>query len=207
MKKKEKIRCDPDIEVLRERKKETMKLSELSSYYYFAYGRNVNPQVMKRRCPTAMIVGKGEKKNYKLAFKLYSTIEKYRGKSVTGILYKLFPTDIKNLNIYESYPKNYHICVGTANKGKEVVNIFWYDKNKETLTSPPTSEYLTDIMTGYKAFGLKTDWLYDAIRRCENAVRARHRSVAKMAIAIEQDGSLEGQITMEEYLREKGEKE
>ena len=58
----------------------------MKTRYYIAYGSNLNVEQMKRRCPSARIVGTSEIQNYELLFKgsktgYYLTIEPKEGES------------------------------------------------------------------------------------------------------------------------------
>jgi len=178
------------IEVYKDNDKKptSIEFSELTKHKYFGYGRNVNPNVMRNRCKYAKYVGKGAMYDYKLSFKKYSTIEKYKGKEVEGVLYRMTKTDIKSMNIYEGYPRNYHIRTGTVKsfvKGVySDVSVFWYEKNKSVPVTSPPAEYVRDILLGYITYGLNTSILYDALRRCENAMRVRQKSFTKEQVAI-----------------------
>lgn len=55
--------------------------------YYIAYGSNLNIRQMRRRCPSARIIGTAELHGYELLFKgsrtgSYLTIEKKEGSTV-----------------------------------------------------------------------------------------------------------------------------
>jgi len=79
------------------------------SKYYIAYGSNLNINQMKRRCPTARVIGTGFIEDYELLFKGsktggYLTIEKAEGKSLPVAIWKVTELDEQALDRYEGYP-------------------------------------------------------------------------------------------------------
>jgi len=79
---------------------------------YFAYGSNLDCCQMRQRCPSAVFVGKGVLKNYRLALTHYSSRRKCgvadivpdAGNEVWGVIYRIdSEEDIKELNKAEGY--------------------------------------------------------------------------------------------------------
>ena len=85
----------------------------MKTRYYIAYGSNLNVEQMKRRCPSARIVGTSEIQNYELLFKgsktgYYLTIEPKEGESVPVAIWETTKEDEKALDIYEGFPTFYY---------------------------------------------------------------------------------------------------
>ena len=83
------------------------------SRYYLAYGSNLNVRQMRFRCPTALVVGKGVIKDYRLLFKgsktgSYLTIEKAKGYEVPVAVWKVDEACEESLDRYEGYPSFYY---------------------------------------------------------------------------------------------------
>ena len=74
---------------------------------YFAYGSNMEPVRMARRCPGAYPLGRAVLRNYKLTERLYADIDFLEGVSVSGFLYLITERHLKSLDAYEGYPKVY----------------------------------------------------------------------------------------------------
>lgn len=91
---------------------------------YAAYGSNMDETQMKRRCPKAKLVGRGEVVGLHLLFKgsgsgVYATLEEAKDfigmqNRVPVILWSITPQDEKALDHYEGFPHFYYkqdICV------------------------------------------------------------------------------------------------
>ena len=74
---------------------------------YFAYGSNMHPARMARRCPGAIPVGVGILRNYRLAERLYADIDFQEGAEVHGVLYLISERNLRSLDAREGYPKVY----------------------------------------------------------------------------------------------------
>ena len=68
--------------------------------YYIAYGSNLSIEQMKVRTPDARIVGTGILKNWRLLFRTYATIEKFKGFSFPVLVLKISRNSLatKNFN-------------------------------------------------------------------------------------------------------------
>src|SRR5882762_7493031 len=78
---------------------------------YFAYGSNLDPQQMTRRCPGHTVVGMAELRDHRLTFPLTShdwgggvaSVGVAHGSSVWGMVHTLSDDDVKALDHYEHY--------------------------------------------------------------------------------------------------------
>jgi len=78
---------------------------------YFAYGSNLDPEQMTRRCPGHSVVGLAELRDHKLTFPLTShdwgggvaSVGVAHGESVWGVVYELTEADVAALDGYEGY--------------------------------------------------------------------------------------------------------
>jgi len=88
-------------------------------YLYFAYGSNLLPDRMRRRCPHAIPVGPAILPNYKIVERLYADVDFQRGAQVSGFLYLLRESDVAALDRHEGYPAIYkRYTVGVHMDGK-----------------------------------------------------------------------------------------
>ena len=81
--------------------------------FYLAYGSNLNLEQMKRRCPTAEVVGTAELKDWWLWFRggehnAVATIEHKKGFNVPVLIWRLQLQDEMALDRYEGFPFLYH---------------------------------------------------------------------------------------------------
>jgi gamma-glutamylcyclotransferase (GGCT)/AIG2-like uncharacterized protein YtfP len=85
---------------------------------YFAYGSNLNPEQMDRRCPGHKVVGMAALRDHRLAFPLTSHdwgggvagLQPSHGTSAWGIVYELSDEQLAALDRYEGYqgPEDQH---------------------------------------------------------------------------------------------------
>ena len=102
-------------------------------YLYFAYGSNLLPSRMRRRCPNSIPFAPGILPNYRIAERLYADIDYSPGDEVSGFLYILRPGDVAMLDRYEGYPhiyKRYTVEI-VLGDGSEVPAIV-YEMSEET---------------------------------------------------------------------------
>ena len=144
------------------------------SKYYIAYGSNLNANQMKRRCPTAKVVGTGFIEDYELLFKGsktggYLTIEKAEGKSLPVAIWKVTELDEQALDRYEGYPTFYYkadveIDIKGIKTGKEYrKKAFVYIMHEDRDVGMPSKYYVMTCLEGYKTFGFSPKYLEDAI--------------------------------------------
>ncbi len=82
--------------------------------YYFAYGSNMDPEQMYKRCPDSKKIGPAVLQDHKIAFTRYSLKRKSGvadilvtpGSQVWGILYEVSASDLKSLDRYEGKKAN-----------------------------------------------------------------------------------------------------
>lgn len=78
---------------------------------YFAYGSNLNPDQMARRCPGHQVVGLAALRDYRLFFPLtshdwgggVSSVTPSHGANVWGVVYELNDQDLSALDGYEGF--------------------------------------------------------------------------------------------------------
>ena len=144
------------------------------SKYYISYGSNLNINQMKRRCPTARVIGTGFIEDYELLFKGsktggYLTIEKAEGKSLPVAIWKVTELDEQALDRYEGYPTFYYkadveIDIKGIKTGKEYrKKAFVYIMHEDRDVGMPSKYYVMTCLEGYKTFGFSPKYLEDAI--------------------------------------------
>lgn len=124
--------------------------------HYFAYGGNLDPEVLKKR----NIWPKSRKEfildNYKLTFNhatpfkdlAMASIEESPGSKVPGVIYELNKIDTLRLDCMEA-----HIVFNRYGKTfvrtSENAKIFFYKTNRPRSGLSPTRAYLDKILNGY----------------------------------------------------------
>ncbi len=144
------------------------------SKYYLAYGSNLNIRQMRFRCPTALVVGKGVIKDYRLLFKgsktgSYLTIEKAKGYEVPVAVWKVDEACEQALDRYEGYPTFYYkkeVEIDyTTIKSKQPHHskAFVYIMHEERELGIPTRGYVEVCLEGYRTFGFNSILIEEAI--------------------------------------------
>ena len=144
------------------------------SKYYLAYGSNLSVRQMRFRCPTAVVIGKGVIKDYRLLFKgsktgSYLTIEKAKGYEVPVAVWKVDEVSEKALDRYEGYPSFYYkkeIEIDYASIKKREprrCKAFVYIMHEERELCIPSRGYVEVCLEGYRTFGFNPILIEEAI--------------------------------------------
>ena len=136
--------------------------------YYVAYGSNLNMVQMKRRCPTATVVGVTVLNDYQLLFKVsksgaYLTVEKCIGKKVPVVIWRVSHEDELMLDWYEGCPKYYYKTTKKFNLKGKTIKAFVYIMHENRKFGIPSKEYIRRCRIGYKMFNFDLNNLTDAI--------------------------------------------
>jgi gamma-glutamylcyclotransferase (GGCT)/AIG2-like uncharacterized protein YtfP len=141
----------------------------MSRVLYFAYGANMEPRRFKRRCPSAVTLGRARLSDYRLAFTRYSRAE--RGgvadivaqpeAEVWGALYDIDERCFDALDEYEGAPREYRReTVRVIDDAGEAHEAVVYIANK-TGDFAPSRLYLSVIAEGARAHGLPEAYVAD----------------------------------------------
>ena len=144
------------------------------SKYYIAYGSNLNISQMKRRCPTAIVIGTGIIVDYELTFKgsktgSYLTIERAEGKELPVAIWKINELDELALDRYEGYPTFYNkvdveIDIKDIKTGEESSKkAFAYIMYEDSRIGMPSKSYVMTCQEGYRDFGFNFKYLKEAL--------------------------------------------
>jgi len=76
-------------------------------FLYFAYGSNMNPARMAKRCPGAIDLGGAVLRNHRVVERLYADIDFEEGADIQGVLYVITEEHLRKLDRYEGYPSVY----------------------------------------------------------------------------------------------------
>ncbi len=155
----------------------------MKKHLVFAYGSNMNPRQMQRRCPGAKPVGVATLDGYRLTFVGKSstwgggvaTIEPDRRTVVIGFVWLLSAADLQSLDGFEGYPFVYdREFVQVALDDGEIV---WCQTHRHQADrvrrSEPSALYLRTILDGYKWAGARPSAtlrrLFAAVSAAEHA--------------------------------------
>lgn len=131
------------------------------NYLYAAYGSNLNLDQMKRRCPTAKLVGTSTIPNSTLLFKSRGhsggvlDIVKKKNCAVPVALYEITQADEKALDVYEGFPNLYVKKAVTVILDGVERRAMMYVMNENAGCTPaiPTIFYYNTVIQGYLQHG------------------------------------------------------
>jgi gamma-glutamylcyclotransferase (GGCT)/AIG2-like uncharacterized protein YtfP len=139
--------------------------------YYFAYGSNLYPKRMKKRCPQSEPCGRGILPGYRMVFCRHprrgtgvASVETLGGNKVTGMVYRISDEDLKRLDRHEGYPHLYRRIEVRVKIDSRWQWCLTYQLPKGYAYERPDPAYLELIRAGYLAWELPIDELYEALR-------------------------------------------
>lgn len=132
--------------------------------YSIAYGRNLDLNKMKEKCPHCILVGQTYLYDWQLAFRKYITIEPCKGQKVPVGVFQIDEIAEKELDKVEDFPVMYR---------KEIVEIDLNGKKEkaiayvinDTVAKYPDEAYLERVFNSYKFFNFDPKYITDAIER------------------------------------------
>jgi len=131
--------------------------------YYFAYGSYLNKKLMLADCPDSKPIFRASLHNYKLVFVGWSrqwrgglvSIRPLGGEKVLGAIYEVSDRDLKRMDSYQGYPKNYtRLNVTVFDEDGEPIKAITYIKSGQSEEAPPSKEYLALIQQGYRDWAI-----------------------------------------------------
>lgn len=140
----------------------------MTSEVCFAYGSNLHPKQMSRRCPSAQLVGRSRLDRYELGFTRRSStwgggvadLVPCPAAHVWGALYKLSTQDLDALDAYEGVPTAYkrqRVSVVAAD------GTLWqpwaYVVVKKAPYVAPAAAYMRAVIDGAREVGLPAEYI------------------------------------------------
>lgn len=156
-------------------------LTQRRPLLYFAFGSNLCPEQMKRRCPGAREVGPATLAGHELAFGRMAgrddgvaTVVPRKGSSVRGVLWSMTPRDVARLDGFEGHPGVYVRSPVVVRTGKTRIGAFLYVNAREWRLVPPSVDYLSRITRQYVMRRFPVQPLLNAV---DTANEERHASL------------------------------
>ena len=136
---------------------------------YFAYGSNLDPHQMTRRCPDSTLLTPSHLSEHELRFVGFSrtwqggvaTVHPARGKSVPGIIYRLTPQDFVLLDEHESGYQREIIQVPDGTGNLTAVQTYLHLAPHERRE--PSPAYAAVIAHAYGRLGVDLSLLKEAL--------------------------------------------
>lgn len=142
---------------------------------YIAYGSNLNLEQMKRRCPTAAVIGKTTLYHWRLRFRgdrfgAVATIERENGEQVPVLVWRLQPRDELALDRYEGYPFLYRKeMLRITLEGRRVHAMVYIMNEAGRPYNQPSAHYFQTILEGYRSAGFDEQTAWDAVHKSMEA--------------------------------------
>lgn len=139
---------------------------------YLAYGSNLNVTQMKRRCPSAKILGTTVLPDYKLLFRAncrhnaVATVEPCPGENVPVLLWSITARCEDALDRYEGFPFLYRKETVTVQLDGKPVEAMMYVMNDNHPIGTPNCYYYSVIREGYQELNFDTAYLAKAADEC-----------------------------------------
>jgi gamma-glutamylcyclotransferase (GGCT)/AIG2-like uncharacterized protein YtfP len=133
---------------------------------YFAYGSNMNRQLMRRHCPRATAIGKGILAGYRFIITTdgYASIIPHSGGMVHGVLWRLTPRDFAALNAYESVDSGlYAMTTLTVRTGGRRLAAMAYVARSRSEGRPKTG-YMEVILAAAREWELPAPYVRSLAR-------------------------------------------
>ena len=133
---------------------------------YFAYGSNMCPEQMARRCPGGQALGQAELRDWRFLIntRTYATIEARPGAATHGVLWSLTPGHITELDHYEAVAEGMYfkktIIVQRADRPVEA--LVYIDPVCEL--GQPKPAYIRTILDGAAHFALPPEYIAGLVR-------------------------------------------
>jgi gamma-glutamylcyclotransferase (GGCT)/AIG2-like uncharacterized protein YtfP len=144
---------------------------------YFAYGSNLDPAGMARRCPDSVVAGRAVLRDWQLTFRGVADVEPAAGCVVEGLLWTCPPEDMASLDRYEGVAGGFYrreLLEVVTDHGPTVrAVVYVMNATPHDNGSLPSGGYLDSIVRGYVHFGLPVDRLREALQLTEERVRAK----------------------------------
>jgi cation transport regulator ChaC len=137
--------------------------------HYFAYGSNMDPAQMKKRCPGAALIGLGYLADHELCFPRtsksrgcgVSSVEPKIGHDTWGVVWQLSAEDLSALDRSEGYRQDRDPVANAYNRQTVTINLIGESVEAETyIASPqkgshlPNATYLAHLLEGAAHHGL-----------------------------------------------------
>jgi len=131
---------------------------------YFAYGANMHPGYMSRRCPAAVAIKKIELQDWELRFYTHATILPAKHSSVPGVLWTVTEECELLLDSFEGYPTYYT----KQNWSQDGLDFFFYEMTPESQTGNPSLDYVDGIAESYNTWDIDPVHLEDVYHAARN---------------------------------------
>lgn len=132
---------------------------------YWAYGMNTNCREMTRRCPGSRSLGSAVLLNHQLVFSQHCDVRPRFGGQVHGVLWQITRSNLAALDVLEGRPWYYDrdwVVVTTPDHSTH--RALCYRMRQPGPLAPPSREYLSLVIQGYRENGLDTKQIQRALK-------------------------------------------
>jgi gamma-glutamylcyclotransferase (GGCT)/AIG2-like uncharacterized protein YtfP len=133
---------------------------------HFAYGSNMDPASMRRRCPTAVAMGRARVNDWRFIVTRdgYASIVRAPGAVVHGVLWRLGPRDLAAINAYESLDSGLYRrrMFAVRRDGRGVQALVYVAR--ERRAGRPKPGYQEVVVAGARAWNLPEHYIEGLLR-------------------------------------------
>ena len=134
------------------------------TYLYFAYGSNLNLELIDRRCPGIRPLTPAILKDYELVFRGVADVISAPGKIVIGAIYEVNESHLQALDQYEGIPHFYERrLVEVETMQGEKLQALTYMITQKTAPYPPSEHYLHAIIAGMKQWNFPPAYIEEIL--------------------------------------------
>ncbi len=135
---------------------------------YFAYGSNMHPGQMRKRCPGCVFVAAARLRDHRVAFARpwaawggggVADIQPCAGSEVEGVVWEIMEAHRDALDVYEEYPRAYtrKDVVVESFDGRTLTAFAYFAHPAGTYR--PSRRYLQSLIDGARAHGLSPGYI------------------------------------------------
>jgi gamma-glutamylcyclotransferase (GGCT)/AIG2-like uncharacterized protein YtfP len=138
--------------------------------YYFAYGMNTHSENMMIRTGDSIDLGRAMLPDFRLEFIEFCDVQPDSSNDVVGVLWKMSPAGLAQLDVREGYPTHYDrkiMNVMTGADGRDCPAWVYYMTPRKAAAGlyPPSEHYWNTVNAGYREHGVQRHQLLDAYER------------------------------------------
>ncbi|MCL4378590.1 MAG: gamma-glutamylcyclotransferase [Actinobacteria bacterium] len=137
--------------------------------YYFAYGSNINKNIMESKCPDARpLKGPFFLENVRFVYdgesalwddKAVANLVSIEGCTVWGVLYQIDKKDLENLDHLEEFPEKYGRSIVTVKDTEENRYSAWVYHRVGQKKGEPSAKYREVILEGACNYELPAEYV------------------------------------------------
>jgi gamma-glutamylcyclotransferase (GGCT)/AIG2-like uncharacterized protein YtfP len=135
--------------------------------FYFAYGSNMDPRIMRKTVPEAKVRAPGRLDGFRLEFNVYSdrweggaaNLEPDENAHLWGVIWEIGPDDLAKLDTFIGHPTFYRREDVAVHVGDETLECVTYRVAHQRGFVRPTNSYMARVRGAIRMQGLPPEAL------------------------------------------------